>query len=77
MLDMCKKGKLAILKASVKKELALKEKKLNCFIYTLSKTGKFPSFTFIFKVFQYRRILQKKKKSDIRPRNFNMTETNV
>ena len=43
-------------------------------MYTLSKTEKFPTFTFIFRVFQYRRILPENE-SDFKPRNFNRKET--
>lgn len=46
----------------------------NCLMYSLSKIGNFPTFTFIFRVLQYRRN-SPENQSYIPPRNFNRRGT--
>lgn len=48
--------------------------KKNCLMYSLSKIGNFPTFTFIFRVLQYRRI-SPENQSYIPPRNFSRRGT--
>lgn len=49
-------------------------KEFKLFDYTFSKTGKFSSFTFIFRVLQYKQFFPKNV-SDITPQNFTRKET--
>lgn len=71
----CHKKGFVILKASVTFELSFDGKRLNCLIYTLSKTD-IPWVYFYFKtrVFQNRGVLPENE-SNFTPRNFNKRDT--